>query len=131
MTPAPLQYSNDWNMVAVMSSRLTPPAFWILTALAAGRRHGYEILRETALSSGGDVTLRVATLYAALERLEREGAIASDGEEIVNGRARRYYRLTEDGAQRLADEARAMERAARAARASLGAQRFAFAAGMA
>ena len=114
-----------------MESRLTPPAFWILTALAAGRRHGYEILRETTRASGGDVTLRVATLYAALERLEREEAIAADGEEIVNGRARRYFRLTERGSERLAEEVSAMERAARAARASLGAQRFAFAAGMA
>lgn len=110
-----------------MEPRLTPPAFWILTALAGGRRHGYEILRETTQASGGDVTLRVATLYAALERLEREGAIRPDGEEIVNGRARRYFRLTDRGAERLTEEAAAMERAARAARASLGVQRFAFA----
>lgn len=115
----------------VMTPRLTSPSFWILTALAGGRRHGYEILRETANASDGEVTLRVATLYAALDRLEREGAIRADGEEIVNGRARRYFRLTDEGAAWLEEEATAMERAARAARASLGAQRFARAVGVA
>lgn len=106
-------------MLACMESRLTPPAFWILTVLATGRRHGYDILRETERMSGGEVSLRVATLYSALERLEREGLIAPDGEEIVNGRARRYFVLTDDGSAQLAAEVERLEAATVAARASL------------
>ncbi|MBP2413580.1 DNA-binding PadR family transcriptional regulator [Arthrobacter stackebrandtii] len=71
--------------------------FWILTALAGGRRHGYAILRDVAELADGKVSLRVTTLYASLERLEREGFVARAGEEIVDGRARRYYELTDDG----------------------------------
>ncbi len=95
---------------------MTQPVFWILTALAAGRRHGYEILRETEAASEGRVPLKVTTLYATLERLERDGAVAADGEEVVNGRARRYYRITDDGAARLAAEVDLLERSVRIAR---------------
>ncbi|MDF2992423.1 MAG: hypothetical protein K0S37_2937 [Microbacterium sp.] len=102
-----------------MRSPLTPPAFWILTALAGGRRHGYEILNETRDASTGRVALKVTTLYSALERLERERLIASDGEEIVSGRARRYYVLTDEGAAALGAEAEALEMQARIARARL------------
>lgn len=114
-----------------MSALLTPPAFWILTALTGGRRHGYEILRETAASSDGRVALKVTTLYSALERLERDGFIASDGEEIVNGRARRYYVLTKAGEASLAAEVEALETQARVARARLEASRPASAPGRA
>jgi|BarGraNGADG00312_1021997.scaffolds.fasta_scaffold57382_2 PadR family transcriptional regulator PadR len=103
-----------------MNTPLTTSAFWILTVLASGRRHGYEILSETRRVSEGRVTLKVATLYAALERLESEGSIRADGDEIVGGRARRYFVLTEEGASRLEAEARAMAQAAQAAQRHLG-----------
>lgn len=102
-----------------MSGSLTPPSFWILTTLAGRRRHGYEILTATASASGGRVALKVTTLYAALERLEREGLIAADGEEIVSGRARRYYVLTEAGSTALSEEVAALETQVRAAREGL------------
>jgi PadR family transcriptional regulator PadR len=102
-----------------MNPQLTPPSFWILTSLSTHRRHGYDILRATENASGGDVKLRVTSLYAALDRLEREGLIVVDGEEIVNGRARRYFRISEAGSSRLEGEVIRMENAARAARASM------------
>lgn len=110
-----------------MTAPLSQPSFWILTALASQRRHGYDILRETAKASDGRVSLKVPTLYAALERLEAEGLIRPDGEEIVDGRARRYFVLTDDGAHRLSDEVASLEQATRAARAQLARHRFAFA----
>jgi DNA-binding PadR family transcriptional regulator len=102
-----------------MPSTLNPTSFWILTALAGSRRHGYEILQETSSMSDGAVSLKVTTLYAALERLEREGLIRADGDEIVNGRARRYYRLTDDGEQGLAREVLVLEQQASVARSRL------------
>ncbi len=122
-----MQYSRFWNMLGVMTAFLSQPSFWILTALASGRRHGYEILRETSDASGGRVSLKVASLYAALDRLEAEGAITPDGEEIVAGRARRYFVITQQGAARLSAEVDLMERSARAARTQLVALGFAYA----
>lgn len=112
-------------MLAFMTAPLSQPSFWILTALASGRRHGYEILRETSDASGGRVSLKVASLYAALDRLVLEGSIAADGEEIVAGRARRYFVITGEGAARLSAEAELMERSARAARTQLAVHGFA------
>ena len=109
-------YSCIRHIVGRMTAQLPQPAFWILTVLAAGRRHGYEIMREASEASEGRVELKVTTLYAALERLEREGLIVADGEEVVNGRARRYYRITDAGSGRLAEEVEVLERSVRAAR---------------
>lgn len=106
-----------------MSTSLTRNSFWILTALAQGRRHGYDIMREVASLSDGGVVLKATSLYAALERLAGEGLIVSDGEEIVDGRARRYYRLTDEGGDALDEEVRALEARAAIAKARMNALR--------
>ena len=62
--------------------------------------------------SGGRVRLTAGTLYAALERLLERGLVAVDGEEVVNGRARRYYRLTLAGGKALEAEAARLAAAA-------------------
>lgn len=95
------------------------PTFWVLTVLAAGRRHGYALMQEARDLSGGRVDLKVATLYAALERLVTEGLIAVDGDETVDGRVRRYFRLTDAGAERLASEVARLESNARQAASRL------------
>jgi DNA-binding PadR family transcriptional regulator len=83
---------------------LREPTFLILTALAAGPQHGYGIIGDVKEISAGRVLLRAGTLYAALDRLTGDGLVKADREEIVGGRLRRYYRLTEFGATRLATE---------------------------
>ncbi len=83
---------------------LQEPTFLILTSLAAGTQHGYGIMTDVARISDGRVKLRAGTLYAALDRLSGEGAVGLDREEIVDGRLRRYYRLTPAGTQVLAGE---------------------------
>ncbi|TMR35910.1 hypothetical protein ETD85_12380 [Nonomuraea zeae] len=93
--------------------------FLILTALAAKPQHGYGIITDVAPISSGKVRLRAGTLYAALDRLESEGLIQTDREEIVDGRARRYYRLTADGTTRLSAEAQRLHRHAETAFARL------------
>ncbi|WP_433258294.1 PadR family transcriptional regulator [Streptosporangium sp. CA-135522] len=91
------------------------PTFLILTALAAGPQHGYGLITDVEQISEGRVRLRAGTLYAAFDRLQEEGLIVEDREEIVGGRVRRYYKLTDDGATRLAAEAERMRRHVRAA----------------
>ncbi|HTX27647.1 MAG TPA: helix-turn-helix transcriptional regulator [Streptosporangiaceae bacterium] len=79
--------------------------FLILTALADGNQHGYGIITEVAQISGGRVRLRAGTLYTALDRLRADKLIEVDREEIVEGRLRRYYRLTPSGTTVLSAEA--------------------------
>src|SRR4051812_20960632 len=81
------------------------PTFLILTALAGEPLHGYGIIQQVSLLSDDRVRLRPGTLYGALDRLVESGLVHSDREEIVEGRLRRYYRLTDTGAAELAEEA--------------------------
>jgi DNA-binding PadR family transcriptional regulator len=99
--------------VAVRS--LQEPTFLILTALAAGPQHGYGIISDIERISDRHVRLRAGTLYAALDRLEGEGFVELDREEVVQGRLRRYYKLTAAGAQRLSAEIHRLRRHANAA----------------
>ena len=89
--------------------------FLILTALADGSQHGYGILAEVAKISGGRVRLRAGTLYTALDRLRSDELIGVDREEVVDGRLRRYYRLTPEGTARLSAEAARLQAHAAAA----------------
>jgi PadR family transcriptional regulator len=99
---------------------MTGQAFFVLTALAGGPRHGYGIVGEVAELSDGRIMLKIGSLYGVLDRLAAEGLIEADREEAHDGRLRRYYRLTHDGRNALAEEAELHAAAARAVRIRLG-----------
>ena len=88
-----------------MGVPLQEPTFLILTALAGGPLHGYGVIQEVTRLSDGRVVLRPGTLYGALDRLTDQGHVVADREEVVDGRLRRYYRLTDEGATVLEAEA--------------------------
>lgn len=90
---------------------MTTAAFHILLALADQDRHGYAIMREVELRSGGEVKLGPGTLYGALQRMLEDGWIAeteAPSDEEPSER-RRYYRLTKDGRKKLKAEATRLE----------------------
>lgn len=90
--------------------------FLILASLAGGAQHGYGIMREVRSISADRVTMRAGTLYTALDRLVAEGLITEVGTEVVDGRLRRNYDLTDAGAGVLEAEVHRMrENATRAA----------------
>jgi DNA-binding PadR family transcriptional regulator len=95
------------------------PTFLILTALADGPRHGYGIIREVTTLSEDRVTLLPGTLYTALDRLAAQGLVQRDREEVLDGRLRRYYRLTGDGLAVLEVEAKRLRQLATVAEARL------------
>ena len=105
--------------------------FLILTALAQGPQHGYGIIQDVGRISGDRVALRAGTLYGALERLDADGLVSVDREEVVDGRLRRYYRLTGEGSARLAEEARRLQESAATALQRLGAHGLGLAGGAA
>jgi DNA-binding PadR family transcriptional regulator len=121
----PARYIGRQDIVRRMTTTrgMTQAAFFVLTALADEPRHGYGILQEVDELSGEEVQLRVGTLYGVLDRLSGDGLIVLDREEVQQGRLRRYYRLTEEGAAVLAAEAERMVAGARAARERMAAGR--------
>jgi DNA-binding PadR family transcriptional regulator len=91
------------------------PTYYILTTLLDGPLHGYGIIKRTEELSDGRIRLAAGTLYGALDRLLAENQIEVDGEEEVNGRLRRYYRLTDVGRASHAAEVTRMKAAIAAA----------------
>ena len=78
--------------------RLTEPTAKVLTAIAGGVRHGFDILDATGLQSG--------TVYPILRRLEEANLVRSRWEPVQLARTegrppRRYYELTGAGAHAL------------------------------
>ncbi|WP_433360375.1 PadR family transcriptional regulator [Actinoplanes sp. CA-142083] len=102
-----------------MAKAMREPTFWTLTALAQAARHGYGIIQEVSRLSEGQVTLQAGTLYAALDRLAAEGLVEVDRVEKVDGRDRRYYRLTQGGVSALSAEVERLGHNARTAGAQL------------
>ena len=98
---------------------MTGQAFFVLTALADGPRHGYGIVSEVAELSQGRVKLKIGSLYGVIERLAAGGLIEPDREEAHDGRLRRYYRLTRNGRRALAEEAEVRAATARVVQARL------------
>ena len=94
---------------------LSEQAFLILSALADRPRHGYALITEVAAMTDGRVRLRAGTLYGALDRLAGQGLVAADREEVENGRLRRYYALSDAGAEALRTQSARMAAAARLA----------------
>ena len=97
---------------------LSMQVFQILLALIDEDLHGYAIIRDVGVRTGGEVRLTASTLYAAIKRLLENGSI----EEIVrrtksdDDPRRRYYRLTPRGREMARAEARRLERLATMAR---------------
>lgn len=80
----------------------------ILTTLAGGEKHGYQIAVEIEERSGGVFVFKHGTLYPILHKLEQEGLIAGDWRQEGPKRQRKYYRLTGEGAAYLDAQAAAL-----------------------
>ena len=76
----------------------------ILSLLEAGPRHGYDIGKAIERLSRGKLSLRIASLYPMLVRLESRGLIKGRWIEKAGERRRRYYRLTPAGERMLVQE---------------------------
>ncbi|HEX6976312.1 MAG TPA: PadR family transcriptional regulator [Vicinamibacterales bacterium] len=66
----------------------------VLHAVASGAGYGFDVIDSTGLPSG--------TVYPALARLERDGLVRSQWEQVAVAREekrppRRYYRITAQG----------------------------------
>jgi DNA-binding PadR family transcriptional regulator len=99
---------------------LTPAMFHVLLALAGDDLHGYAILKEVTLRTGGEVQLSTGTLYGIIKRLLNDGLISELRQRPAaaeDDERRRYYRLTAKGREIAATEAERLEKVVALARA--------------
>jgi DNA-binding PadR family transcriptional regulator len=98
---------------------LQEPTLLLLTALADTPKHGYALMQEVATISSCRVRLRTGTLYGALDRLLQQGLIHIDSEDVIDGRMRRTYALSDIGRQVLATEVERLQTTAEEAQRRL------------
>jgi PadR family transcriptional regulator PadR len=73
-------------------------ALMVLKSLETmGPLHGYGIARRIEQTSADRLSVNYGTLYAALVKLEQEGAIATEWGISDNNRRAKFYRLTRAG----------------------------------
>ena len=78
----------------------------VLGILAEGESYGYAILQRIAELSDGELEWSDGMLYPLLHRLERLGHVDSEWRQSPGERARKHYRLSEQGSATLADQRR-------------------------
>ena len=86
----------------------------ILQTLRWGQNHGYGIAQAIRAGSRDALQVDTGSLYPALHRLERQGAIAATWEVSENKQRVRVYRLTAAGRKRLVAERSRWEQLAEA-----------------
>ena len=78
----------------------------VLEILSEGESYGYAIIKRVYELSGGELKWTDGMLYPVLHRLERNGLVKASWGRADWGRRRKYYRLTEQGAEELANQQR-------------------------
>jgi PadR family transcriptional regulator PadR len=73
----------------------------VLAILREAESYGYAIRKRVGELSGGELEWTDGMLYPVLHRLERNGFVEATWGTSETGRRRKYYRLTELGAEEL------------------------------
>lgn len=76
----------------------------ILSLLAEGPRHGYELMKTMAARWGSARRVSAGSVYPTLQQLEDEGMIASERKD-----GRRIYHITQQGRAELEENAETVE----------------------
>ena len=76
----------------------------VLGILAGGESYGYAILKRVSELSGGQMQWTDGMIYPLLHRLERLGHIEAKWKKSETGRKRKYYFITEQGREELAEQ---------------------------
>lgn len=80
---------------------LTPAVLHILMVLAQGERHGYAIMKQVEIDSGGRVKMGPGTLYGSLKRMLEAGLVQESDRRDPEDERRVYYRITAAGQKAL------------------------------
>ncbi len=78
----------------------------VLKLLQRGEQYGYQLVEALSRKSNGVLAMGQSTLYPLLYNLEAKGLIEGVWREADSGRDRKYYRLTDKGRKRLAEDSK-------------------------
>src|SRR5882724_8614702 len=93
----PPMSERDHRIEAESLLPLPPATFHILLALSDDDRHGYAIIQDVALRTGGALKLSAGTLYRSIQRMLEQGLLVETRDRPApedDDERRRYYRIT-------------------------------------
>jgi PadR family transcriptional regulator, regulatory protein PadR len=90
----------DKDLIAASATPL------VLSILAEGESYGYAILKRVRALSAGELEWTDGMLYPLLHRLVRLGYVTTEWRTPPEGRRRRYYTITDEGRDALANQQR-------------------------
>jgi len=73
-----------------------------------GKMYGYEITQKVKEMTAGEMQITEGALYPALHKMEAEGFLDVEMKH-VEGRIRKYYKLTENGVKETASRMEELE----------------------
>jgi PadR family transcriptional regulator PadR len=75
----------------------------ILSLLAKGESYGYEIIKNIQELSNNEIQWKDGMLYPVLNKLCKSGLVENEW-KVIDGRKRKYYRITKNGLKALENE---------------------------
>ncbi len=90
----------DKDLIAASATPL------VLAILSEGESYGYAILKRVRALSAGDLEWTDGMLYPLLHRLSRLGYVTTEWRTPPEVRRRKYYALTDEGREALAEQQR-------------------------
>lgn len=75
----------------------------VLQLLNERDMYGYELVKEMARRSDDQLQMKEGTLYPALHKMEKQAYVEHYWRHQEKGPARKYYRITEEGKEILAE----------------------------
>lgn len=79
--------------------------FLLLFLIREGQHmYGYQLIKEIEKRSRGYFQFKEGTVYPTLHKLENEGLVQGEWQELSNGQQRRYYCITERGKEVLREK---------------------------
>lgn len=73
-----------------------------------GKMYGYEITQKVKEITAGELNITEGALYPALHKMEAEGFLDVEMDR-VDGRIRKYYKLTENGVKETTNRMQELE----------------------
>jgi PadR family transcriptional regulator, regulatory protein PadR len=95
------------------------PELLVLGILREREMYGYELVQELRARTYAELDFAEGVIYPLLHGLERDGALTSR-RQVVNGRSRLYYAVTEEGGARFARLSAHWQRLTRTIAGALG-----------
>jgi PadR family transcriptional regulator, regulatory protein PadR len=76
----------------------------LLSLIEKQPMYGYQIIKDLEGKSQGYFKFKEGTLYPALHRLEKAGAVEGKWQSLPSGQQRKYYYITEKGKSALEEK---------------------------